>query len=69
MQNLTGLTPTEIPDVSEYTGPTGYENRGWITQLNDIVIRSTDPTDGGSLGDFNGVRVLAEWDVLDGGTY
>lgn len=69
MQNLTGLTSTEIPNVSEYTGPTGYENRGWITQLNDIVIRSTDPTDGGSPGDFNGVRVLAEWDVLDGGTY
>jgi hypothetical protein len=69
MQNLTGLTTTEIPDVSEYTGLTGYENRGWITQLNDIVIRSTDVSDGGSAGDINGVRVLAEWDVLDGGTY
>jgi len=69
MQNLTGLTATQIPSVSEYTGPTGYENRGWITQLNDIVIRSTDPTDGGSPGSINGVRVLTEWDTLDGGTY
>ena len=69
MQNLTGLTATEIPDVSEYTGLTGYENRGWITQLNDIVIRSTDVSDGGSAGDITGVRVLAEFDVLDGGTY
>jgi hypothetical protein len=69
MQNLTGLTINEIPDVSEYTGLTGYANRGWITQLNDIVIRSTDVIDGGSAGDINGVRVLAEWDVLDAGQY
>ena len=69
MQNLTGLTATQIPDVSEYTALTGYANRGWITQLNDIVIRSTDVTDGGSAGDFNGVRVLAEFDILDGGSY
>ena len=63
MQNLTGLTSTEIPNVSEYTGLTGYANRGWITQLNDIVIRSTNITTP------NGVRVLAEFDVLDGGQY
>jgi hypothetical protein len=69
MQNLTGLTVNEIPDVTEYTALTGYANRGWITQLNDIVIRSTDPTDGGSAGDINGVRVLAEFDTLDGGVY
>jgi hypothetical protein len=69
MQNLTGLTSNEIPSVTEYTGLTGYANRGWITQLNDIVIRSTDITDGGSAGDINGVRVLAEFDVLDGGSY
>jgi len=69
MQNLTGLTATQIPDVSEYTSLTGYANRGFITQLNDIVIRSTDVTDGGSAGDINGVRVLAEFDVLDGGVF
>lgn len=66
MQNLTGLTATQIPSVAEYTALTGYVNRGWVTQLNDIVIRSTDPTDNGL---FNGVRVLAEFDVLDGGSY
>jgi hypothetical protein len=69
MQNLTGLTVSQIPSVSEYTGPTGFVNRGWITQLNDIVIRSTDPIDDNALGSINGVRVLAEFDVLDGGTY
>ena len=69
MQNLTGLTVNQIPSVTEYSGPTGYPNRGWITQLNDIVIRSTDTTDGGVAGDINGVRVLAEFDVLDGGTF
>jgi hypothetical protein len=69
MQNLTGLTATEIPDVTEYTSLTGFANRGWITQLNDIVIRSTDVSDGGSAGDITGVRVLAEFDVLDGGSY
>ena len=66
MQNLTGLTVTQIPSVSEYTTGVGYTNRGWVTQLNDIVIRSTDPTDDGS---FNGVRVLAEFDILDAGSY
>jgi hypothetical protein len=69
MQNLTGLTANNVPNVSEYVALTGYSNRGWITQLNDIVIRSTDVSDGGSAGDFNGVRVLAEFDILDGGSY
>jgi len=69
MQNLTGLTATEVPSISEYTSLTGYANRGFITQLNDIVIRSTDVTDNGGSGAINGVRVLAEFDVLDGGTY
>lgn len=48
---------------SGYTGTTGYDNRGWVTQLNDIVIRSSNPTIP------NGVRVLAEGDFLDGGVY
>jgi hypothetical protein len=65
MQNLTGLTPTEIPSVSEYTGLTGYANRGWLTQLNDIVIRNNNLNEGSP----NGVRVLAEFDTLDGGSY
>jgi hypothetical protein len=63
LDSFTGLTATEIPDISEYSGPTGYSNRGFVTQLNDIVIRSTDSTIP------NGVRVLTEFDVLDGGSY
>lgn len=69
MQNLTGLTITQIPSVSEYSTGLGYTNRGWITQLNDIVIRSTDITDNNTSGSINGVRVLAEFDTLDGGVY
>lgn len=52
--------------TGEYTGPTGFENRGWVTQLNDIVIRNSSPV---NFGDPDGVRVLAEFDTLDGGTY
>lgn len=63
LDSLTGLTINNIPDVSEYVASTGYANRGWITQLNDIVIRSTD------VNTPNGVRVLAEFDILDGGTF
>ena len=67
---LTGLTSTETPILTEYNATTGYPNRGWITQLNDIVIRSTDPIDDqNTVGSFNGVRVLAEFDILDGGSY
>ena len=69
MQNLTGLTISQIPSVSEYSTGLGYANRGWITQLNDIVIRSTDVVDDNTPGSINGVRVLTEFDTLDGGTY
>jgi len=63
MDTFTGLTSTEIPTITEYIGSTGYSNRAWVTQLNDIVIRSTNPETP------NGVRVLAEFDILDGGQY
>lgn len=63
LDTLTGLTVSNTPSVAEYLTSTGYANRGWITQLNDIVIRSTN------VSTPNGVRVLAEFDVLDGGTY
>jgi hypothetical protein len=63
LDTLTGLTVSNTPSVVEYASSTGYANRGWITQLNDIVIRSTN------VSTPNGVRVLAEFDVLDGGTY
>jgi hypothetical protein len=63
LNTLTGLTATQIPSITEYSASTGFLNRGWVTQLNDIVIRSTNPTTP------NGVRVLAEFDTLDGGQY
>jgi hypothetical protein len=53
-------------DTSEYSSTTGFENRGWVTQLNDIVIRNSSPV---NFGDPDGVRVLAEGDILDGGIY
>jgi hypothetical protein len=53
-------------DTSEYTTTTGFENRGWVTQLNDIVIRNSSPV---NFGDPDGVRVLTEGDFLDGGNY
>jgi hypothetical protein len=64
MQSLSG-------DTNEYPLETGYTNRGWITQLNDIIIRSTDVNDSGSAvaGNITGVRVLAEFDTLSGGSY
>ena len=63
MNTFTGLTSTQVPSITEYAGSTGYANRAWVTQLNDVVIRST------SVSTPNGVRILAEFDVLDGGTY
>ena len=63
LDTLTGLTASNTPSVTEYTASTGYANRGFVTQLNDIVIRSTD------ISTPNGVRVLAEFDILDGGQY
>lgn len=43
---------------------TGAENRSFATNLNDIRIRET-----GTVSAPNGVRVLAESDILDGGSY
>jgi hypothetical protein len=63
LDSLTGITASNIPNITEYSSSTGYANRGWITQLNDIVIRSTN------INTPNGVRVLAEFDILDGGAY
>jgi len=50
---------------TEYNALTGNANRGLFTQLNDILIRNTDNNSGAP----NGKRVLAEDDILDGGTY
>jgi len=50
---------------TEYTSSTGNANRNFFTQLGDIIIRNTNYDKNSP----NGVRVLAENDVLDGGTY
>lgn len=65
MNTLTGIDPGNTPSVTEYTSSVGYSNRGWLTQLNDIVIRNNNFNNGAP----NGVRVLAEFDILDGGQY
>jgi hypothetical protein len=43
---------------------TGVDNRSFATNLNDLRIRET-----GTVSAPNGVRVLAELDLLDGGSY
>jgi hypothetical protein len=63
LNSLVGITVGQTPNLDEYTGIDGFGNRGWITQLNDIVIRSNN------LNTPSGVRVLAEFDILDGGSF
>lgn len=50
---------------TEYTANIGNENRNLFTQLGDIIIRNTNY----DANSPNGKRVLAEGDVLDGGSY
>jgi hypothetical protein len=52
-------------DATEYPATTGAANRAWYTNLNDIMIRQTTDT----TSPTTGKRVLAEDDILDGGTY
>jgi len=53
---------------SEYPSTTGAANRAFYTSLNDIVIRQATDTSSPTIGQV-GKRVLAEDDILDGGTY
>lgn len=50
---------------TEYTSSVGNSNRNLYTQLGDIIIRNTNYDKNSP----NGSRVLAEGDILDGGTY
>jgi hypothetical protein len=50
---------------TEYTASTGNQNRNFYSPIGDIVIRNTN----GDSNAPNGVRVLAEGDILDGGQY
>jgi hypothetical protein len=58
------LNPNFSPNT-EYTASTGNENRNFYSPIGDIVIRNTN----GDSNAPNGVRVLAEGDTLDGGSY
>ena len=50
---------------TEYTSTTGNANRNLYTQLGDIIIRNTNYDSNAP----DGVRVLTEGDLLDGGLY
>ena len=50
---------------TEYTSTTGNANRNLYTQLGDIIIRNTNYDSNAP----DGVRVLTEGDLLDGGIY
>ena len=56
------LNTVDSANENDYTGDVGYGNLGFVTELNDIVIRNSN------LDDLNGSRVLAEGDILDGGS-
>lgn len=56
---------TNLNSNVEYTSLFGNSNRGFFTQLNDIIVRNTNNNSGAP----DGKRLLAEDDILDGGTY
>jgi hypothetical protein len=58
-------TNANLSPNSEYTSSTGNANRNLFTQLGDIIIRNTNYDKNSP----NGVRLLAENDILNGGTY
>jgi len=58
-------TNANLSPNTEYTSNTGNANRNIFTQVGDIIIRNTNYDKNSP----NGVRVLAENDILDGGTY
>lgn len=63
IQDGSGIAGTDVFFDIRGTATT-VDNRSFSTNLNDIRIRET-----GSISSPNGVRVLAELDILDGGSY
>ena len=63
IQDGSGVAGTDVFLDIRGTGTT-VSNRGFATNLNDIYIRES-----GTISSPNGVRVLAEGDLLDGGQY
>jgi hypothetical protein len=58
--SLNTLSDTDL-NTTEYTNGSGYTNLGFVTELNDIVLRNTSTTS------MDGVRVIKEKDVVNGG--
>jgi len=63
IQDGSGLAGTDVFWDIRGTS-TGVANRGFATNLNDIYIRES-----GTTSSPGGVRVIAEYDIIDGGTY
>lgn len=63
IQDGAGVAGTDVFFDIRGTGTT-VSNRGFATNLNDIFIRES-----GTVNSPNGVRVLAEGDLLDGGSF
>ncbi len=63
IQDGSGIAGTDVFFDIRGTS-TGVVNRGFATNLNDIYIRES-----GTVSSPNGVRVIAENDVIDGGSY
>lgn len=59
--NVNNLNSEHV-NQSEYNSDKGYNNRAWITQLNDIIV-------GSNTGLTTGYRVIKEKDLLDGGEF
>jgi hypothetical protein len=63
IQDGSGVAGTDV--IWDIRGTsTGLQNRSFTTNLEDIRIRET-----GTISSPNGVRVIAEYDVLNGGEY
>jgi hypothetical protein len=60
--NIVNTRSLENISPNEYNGDDGFQNRGWITQLNDLVL-------GSNSGLTTGYRVIKEKDSLDGGEF
>ena len=56
---------SNLNSFTEYTSAFGNSNRGFYTQLNDIIVRNTNNNSSAP----DGKRLLAEDDILDGGSY
>lgn len=59
--SLNTLTDSDL-NINEYTNGSGYTNLGFVTELNDIVLQNTSTTS------MDGVRVIKEKDIINGGT-